>query len=208
MKRLIPVLLILGLLLCGCNGAEEAPTTAATTEATTVPTTEATEPATEPVTEPVEATIYRNPFNGAILEQPWSGRAVTFTIGNTDEARPQYGISKADIFYEITVEGGLTRCMPVFSDISGAKAIGSVRSARTYFISISRSYDAVFLHSGASVYAANLFNQHVVNHVNGDGAIFYRDAAREAAGYAYEHRHFVNTEKAVAYLNELLQETL
>lgn len=204
MKRLIPMLLILALLLCGCGGAEEAaPTTTAapTTEATTAPTTA---PATEPSTEATEpaATTYRHPLNGAVLDAPWTGRPVTFTIGNTDEARPQYGISQADIFYEICVEGGLTRCMPVFSDLSDVKAIGSVRSARTYFVSISRAYNAVFMHSGASYYAANVLNKNVVDHVNGDGAIFYRDEARKAAGYAYEHRHFVDGVKATDFLQK------
>ncbi len=204
MKRLIPAILALCLLLCACNGAE-APATETTatptTEAATVPTTEATVPTTEP---PV---VYRHPLNGAILEEPFTGRPVTFTIGNTREALPQYGISKADILYEITVEGGLTRCMPVFSDLSDVGPIGSIRSARTYFVSISRSYHSVFIHSGASVYAANLFNQNVVDHVNGDPSIFYRDAARRSAGYAVEHTHFTTGEKALPYLEENFEMT-
>ena len=208
MKRLIPVILIFGLLLCGCSGEEEAPASIATTQATTEATeattlpTEVTEPATEDTTPTEPATLYRNPFNGAPLSEPFTGRAVTFTIGNTDEARPQYGISQADIFCEITVEGGLTRCMPVFSDLSNVGPIGSIRSARTYFISISQAFDAIFLHSGASIYAANLFNSNPVTHVNADPAIFYRDQARAAAGYAYEHRHFVNGTKTYEYLTE------
>ena len=171
MKRILSVLLLLALLLCGCNAAEEAPTTTAapTTEPTTAPTTE---PATVPTTEatvPTEpAVVYRNPFNGQLLEAPFNGRAVTFTIGNTDEARPQYGISQADIFYEICVEGGLTRCMPVFSDLSNVGPIGSIRSARTYFVSISRAYDAVFMHSGGSSYALDLLRQGVVDEVDAD----------------------------------------
>ena len=199
MKRLIPALLALCLLLCACNGAETP-----ATETTATPTTEATTPTTEAAESPTEATeppvVYRNPFNGAILDEPFTGRAVTFTIGNTDAARPQYGISKADIFYEITVEGGLTRCMPVFTDLSAAKAIGSIRSARTYFISISRAYNAVFIHSGMSMFAGQVFAQDVVDHIDGSSAIFYRDADRAAQGYAYEHRHFVNAEKAINYL--------
>lgn len=202
MKRLIPALLVLALLLCGCNGAEEATTTAATTEATAAPTTEATAAPTTEATEPTAPVTYRHPLNGAILEAPYTGRPVTFTIGNTDEARPQYGISKADIFYEICVEGGLTRCMPVFSDLSDVGPIGSIRSARTYFVSISRAYNALFMHSGASYFAATLLNQNVVDHVNGDDAVFYRDADRAAAGYAYEHRHFVNGAKAHEFLQK------
>lgn len=202
MKRLIPVLLILSLLLCGCNGAKEVPTTAApTTEATVPPTTEATVPPTvPPTTEP--PVVYRHPLNGQLLDEPYTGRPVTFTIGNTTEALPQYGIGQADILYEITVEGGLTRCMPVFSDLSDVGPIGSVRSARTYFISISRAYGAVFMHSGASIYADNIFYGNVVDHVNADPAIFYRDSARQSAGYAMEHTHFTNGANALAFLEE------
>lgn len=204
MKRLIPVLLILTLLLCGCGGAQEAPTTTAvpTTEATVPPTTEATEP---PTTEPptTEAPVlYRHPLNGQLLETPYSGRPVTFTIGNTTEALPQSGISKADILYEITVEGGLTRLMPVFSDLSQVGAIGSVRSARTYFVSISRAYHSVFVHSGNSSYAGNLFAQGVVDHVNAEPTIFYRDQARVSSGYAWEHCHFTTGSNALAFLEQ------
>jgi len=203
MKRLLPVLLILSLLLCGCNGAEEAPTTTAvpTTEATVPPTTEATvPPTTEAPTEP--PVLYRHPLNGQLLEEPFTGRPVTFTVGNTTAALPQYGISKADVLYEITVEGGLTRCMPIFSDLSDVGPIGSIRSARTYFVSISRAYKSVFVHSGASNYAANLFYQGVVDHVNAEPSIFYRDADRRSAGYAIEHTHFTTGEKALPYLEE------
>ena len=207
MKRFLPILLILAMLLCGCNGAEEAPATstaAPTTEASTAATTEpATQPTTEPVTDPTEpAVVYRNPLNGAVLDEPWNSRPVTFTIGNTDEALPQHSIAQADILCEITVEGGATRCMPIFSDLSNVGKIGSIRSARTYFISISRAFDAVFIHSGASPFATNLFQQTVVNHLDADPAIFYRDADRAAQGYAYEHRHFVVGSDANEYIHE------
>ena len=202
MKQLLPLLLALALLLCGCNGAEATPTTTAapTTEATVPPTTEATEPPTTvpPTTEP--PVVYRHPLNGQLLEEPFTGRPVTFTIGNTTEALPQYGIGQADVFYEITVEGGLTRCMPIFSDLSNVGPIGSIRSARTYFVSISRAYHSVFVHSGASNHAYNLFNQDVVDHVNAEPAIFYRDSTRQSLGYAWEHCHFTKGTDALPFL--------
>ena len=36
-------------------------------------------------------------------------------VNNIVAARPQRGLSKADILFEIKVEGGITRFMPVFT---------------------------------------------------------------------------------------------
>lgn len=210
MKRLIPIFLILCLLLCACNGdASATPTTTAapTTEATTPPTTEATvPPTTEAPTEP--PVLYRHPLTGEPLDEPFTGRVVTFTVNNIAAAMPQHGISQADILYEITVEGGATRCLAVFTDLTDVGPIGSIRSARTYFVSLSKSYNAVFVHSGKSSYAQTLFNTGACDHVDADPAAFYRDSARQSAGYAYEHTHFTTGEKILALLNERFDMTV
>lgn len=196
MKRLIPALLALCLLLCACNGAEApATTTAAPTTEATVPTTEATVPTT---TEP--PVIYRHPLTGAQLEEPFTGRVVTFTINNIAAAMPQHGTSQADVIYEVTVEGGATRCLALFTNLSEVGPIGSIRSARTYFISLSRAYNAAFVHSGKSVYAQQDFTTGVIDHVDADPTAFYRDSARRSAGYAIEHTHFTTGEKILACL--------
>lgn len=196
MKQLIPALLALCLLLCACNGAEApATTTAAPTTEATEPTTEATVPTT---TEP--PVIYRHPLTGAQLEEPFTGRVVTFTINNIAPAMPQHGVSQADVIYEVTVEGGATRCLALFTNLSEVGPIGSVRSARTYFISLSRAYNAAFVHSGKSAFAQQDFNSGVVDHVDADPAAFYRDSARRSAGYAIEHTHFTTGEKILAVL--------
>ena len=197
MKRLIPALLALCLLLCACNGAEApATTTAAPTETTAAPTTEATTVST--TTEP--SIIYRHPLTGAQLEEPFTGRIATFTINNIAAAMPQHGTSQADVIYEVTVEGGATRCLALFTNLSEVGAIGSVRSARTYFISISRAYNAAFVHSGKSSFAQDVFNQGVIDHIDADPTAFYRDADRRNAGYAIEHTHFTTGEKILAVL--------
>ena len=197
MKRLIPALLALCLLLCACNGAEAPATTTAapTADAPTVATSEATVPTT---TEP--PVVYRHPLTGAELEEPFTGRVTTFTINNIAAAMPQHGTSQADVIYEVTVEGGATRCLALFTNLSEVGPIGSVRSARTYFISISRAYNAAFVHSGKSAYAQDVFNTGVIEHIDADPTAFYRDAARRSAGYAIEHTHFTTGEKILSVL--------
>lgn len=67
----------------------------------------------------------------------WSKwRPLGVMIENHEEARPQSGLSKADVVYEAVAEGGITRFMAVY--LCGVAAedvqVGPVRSARTYFL--------------------------------------------------------------------------
>ena len=72
MRRIFVSLLILALLLSGCAAQEAVETT--------VETTVVTEPETEPTTVPTEPPVYRNPLNGEILEEPYTGRIFAHTI--------------------------------------------------------------------------------------------------------------------------------
>ena len=54
-------------------------------------------------------------------------------VNNIVAARPQRGLSKADILFEIKVEGGITRFMPVFTDYKTVGEVGPVRSGRDQF---------------------------------------------------------------------------
>lgn len=62
---------------------------------------------------------------GVVPQRP----ALAVKIGNDPGARPQSGLQKADIIYEVQAEGGITRYIAVFQCHS-APAIGPVRSVR------------------------------------------------------------------------------
>ena len=89
MKRMIPMMLILALLLTGCASQPA--------EETTVATTAPTEATTEPTTVPTEPPVYRNPLNGEILDAPFDGRIYASTISNIRAALPHVSVTKADI---------------------------------------------------------------------------------------------------------------
>lgn len=81
------------------------------------------------------------PLNGKMYTEAekdiWSvRRPLGIMIENHTEARPQSGLSKADIIYEAVAEGGITRFMGIY--LCGTSAedvqVGPVRSARTYFL--------------------------------------------------------------------------
>jgi hypothetical protein len=111
---------------------------------------------------------------------------------------PRHSVSQADVLYEMLVEGGLTRCLAIYSDISQIGTIGSVRSARNNFIDIAMSYNAMFVHAGGSSYAYAMLKETRWNHIDGIGwglhGKFYRDQNRLDSGYSREHTLFTTGE--------------
>lgn len=97
------------------------------------------------------------PLNGAKFtkaeKEIWeTRRPLTVMIENHAEARPQSGLSRADIVYEAVAEGGIARFMGVFYCGAAAKnlTLAPVRSARTYFLDWVLEYDALYNHVGGA----------------------------------------------------------
>lgn len=150
MKKLIALLLIASMILCGC-GASTPATTEATTAPTEAPATEATEAPTETTEAPTEPpVVYRNPLNGEVLDEPYTGRIFAVTISNIRDALPHYGTMEADILMEMWVNGSIIRDLALYTDVSKAEAIGSVRSDRLMFNQIVKMYDAVLADAAGS----------------------------------------------------------
>lgn len=88
---------------------------------------------------------------------------------------PQGGLDKAQVIYEIIVEGGETRLMPVFWGTE-PEMIGSVRSSRHYFLDYAMEHDAIYVHFGWSPMAMNDISKFKINNINGvanGGEIFW-----------------------------------
>lgn len=79
---------------------------------------------------------------------------------------PQGGLDKAQIVYEVIVEGGLTRLMPVFWG-TNPEMIGPVRSARDYFLDYMMEYDAIYVHVGGSPQAGKDIKKLKINEIDG-----------------------------------------
>jgi hypothetical protein len=91
-------------------------------------------------------------------EKIWSTRRpLLVMIENQTDARPQSGLTNADIVYEAVAEGGITRFMGVFycNAVKGAANkydVGPVRSARTYFLDLASEYSdyPLYAHVGGA----------------------------------------------------------
>jgi hypothetical protein len=98
------------------------------------------------------------PINGAKFSKPakevWdSRRPLTASIENHADARPQSGLSFADVVYEAVAEGGITRFLAVFYCAAATQdvSIAPIRSARVYFVDWATEYqNPIFMHVGGA----------------------------------------------------------
>lgn len=99
-----------------------------------------------------EPTLFVNPLTGVADikdETKTKQRPVAIMVNNVAVAQSrQTGLSGADIIYETEVEGGITRLMAVYQDISALDKIGTVRSARYPYVDLALGHNAVYIHCG------------------------------------------------------------
>lgn len=144
----------------------------------------APEPEPEPEPEPAGPL---NPLTGledGIDQQTADRIPVAVMVSNSYNSLPQWGISQADILIEMIAEGRITRFLALFQNPAGLEALGSVRSARPYFIDMAQGFEAAYLHFGGSVPAYNLVGKRKdlidMDGIRGgyEGSLFIRDPSR------------------------------
>ncbi|MDW0117914.1 DUF3048 domain-containing protein [Sporosarcina thermotolerans] len=130
---------------------------------------------------------FQSPFIGALTEDENWARPVLATINNHPAARPQSGISQADVVYEFLAEGNMTRFLALFQS-ELPETVGPIRSARDYFVYLSKGMDAFYVAHGYSPDAKALLDRKYVDHINGmqyDGTLFKRSSDRKAPHNSY-----------------------
>lgn len=127
-------------------------------------------------------------------------RPYAVMINNNHAAWPQCGLQDAYLVYEIIAEGGISRMMALYKDTYPTK-VGSVRSARHYFIDYAEENDAIYIHWGGSPQAYSRIGKGIddLDGIALEGSMFFRDKTLKRA---YEHTGFVNLEKAKKYAEE------
>lgn len=182
----------------GCGDKEEVPPT------TKAPaTTEAVNTNPEPEAEPYVTGNY-NPLTGEsnYPEELLNNRPAFVSVENHPDARPQWGISTADIVWETVVEGDITRMLLMYADASRLPdKIGPTRSARHYFVELAEGFDAILIHYGGSPYAYNAISKYGTNNLDGMslGSTFSRDTSRNVA---IEHRAYTTQEKILKAIDD------
>ncbi len=120
------------------------------TERPTPPATPEPIPTPTP-TQPPQPEGPLDPLTGLPIGEEWvNRRPVAIMLNNLRQALPQQGQSQADIIYECLEEGGITRMMGVYQSLEDVGTVGSIRSARTYYLELALGHDAIFIHAGGS----------------------------------------------------------
>ncbi|MCM3630847.1 DUF3048 domain-containing protein [Paenibacillus glycanilyticus] len=159
-----------------------------TEEATTAPTA-SSEPEATPTAEPTPELAFTAPLTGLKRETEAAARPVAVMINNLKPARPQSGLTNADVVWEVLAEGGITRLVAIFqSTDKGTDPIGPIRSIRPYLIDIGESYGAILAHSGASNDAYDILQHQdkpYLDEISNAGSYFWRSKDRKAPHNLY-----------------------
>lgn len=134
-------------------------------------------------------------------------RPFAVIINNIEYANQhQQGTSQIDVLYEALAEGGITRMLGVYQGTDKIKRLGSVRSARHYFVSFASEWDAIFCHFGQTSYAISKIEELGVNNLSGlsaiGGVVYKRDYSLKPP-----HNVFTSGEKMLKGAKQLKYRT-
>ena len=165
-------------------------------------------PSDEPEEDPNEPKTESCPLNGSVhtkkAKEVWEKkRPLAVMIENHTEARPQSGLSTADIVYEAVAEGGITRFMAIYYCRPKDVQVGPVRSARTYYLDWLSEYDGLYAHVGGANTPgpADALGQIIrykikdLNQFSIGFPVFWRDYQRLGHPVATEHTMYSTTAK-------------
>lgn len=151
---------------------------------------------------PSEGKNLQTAINGKLVE-PASAerRPIAIVVENHPDARPQSGLSEADIVYESLTEGGITRFLALFQTALPNK-VGPIRSARPNFNYLANMWGAAYVHVGGSEQALEQITTGQLPRLTDlnefyNGKLFIRDD-----GQAAPHNAFTAIEKLRTWLRQ------
>ncbi|MDA8166413.1 MAG: DUF3048 domain-containing protein [Actinomycetota bacterium] len=159
------------------------------------PAAPATVAQTQTASSPPPPPTYKCPLDGTTQtdRNKTMNRPIVIQIDNAPAARPQSGLSKADIVYEEMAEGQITRYNAIFA-CRDVDTVGPVRSARLIDLELVPEYQALLSNSGASSGTAAALKAASADVPNLDDATVPSAYRRSSNRYA-PHNLYLNTAK-------------
>lgn len=202
MKRFVSIFLALCIAAASMTACTKSPASESQPSSQAASTAQS---ASEPAVQEEE------PYNAALLtglekdaDYPEGRRFTAVMVNNisegaTHQARPQAGLSDADILVEIKAEGGITRFMALYENYETMPRVGPVRSARHQFFQLILPFHPMYVHVGESVVQTEYKNNYDYSDfdLNGDvlSTLGHRDSDFRARGVATEHTYVTSGEE-------------
>lgn len=178
------MVIMLSLTACGGGDGKQQPPEETPTQ---TPSEEPTLPTQVPVT-------FSAPYTGLPHEVEPVNRPIAVMVNNFSAARPQSGLTNADVVWEVLAEGGITRLIAIFQSTNAlTDTIGPIRSNRPYLIDVADSYKAVMSHAGASPEGYGILQKQkkpYLDEISNAGPYYWRSKDRKAP-----HNLYSNLEK-------------
>ncbi|PAV28011.1 lipoprotein YerB [Virgibacillus profundi] len=184
MRKLVCFFLVLLILMAACSKEEKDAQDNGEKENTLEQKNEA--PGVGETTEEVENIF---PLTGIGTNEAVDNRIISVMVNNHSLARPQTGLSEADIVFELLAEGSITRFLALYQS-ELPDVVGPVRSAREYYFELANGYDALYVYHGAAAFIDEMIQNRGIEFLNGsiydnDGKLFKREAFRKAPHNSY-----------------------
>lgn len=113
-------------------------------------------------------------------------RPVAVMVDNEKTALPHYGLTEADVVYELmnsTANGRITRLMAVVKDWGKITQFGNVRSARQTNVMLAAEWNAILCHDGGPFYINEWVAREYSNNLSGGFSRINNGKAREFTEY-------------------------
>jgi len=219
-SMIISFMLTIIILLTSCAPKNEVlETTVALSESslspeTTAPVDTSAETTAATVTEPIPSNSLGavNPLTGVanMRYENLGMRSIGIVVNNHIYSIPQRGLHRADVIYEYETEGGQTRLLAMFADISTVPEIGSLRSARVISSDLCAGTNSIYIHFGYNERVPDHLKQNNIQAIDGnvlcaysghsvdgkitlsDNLFFYRDDAWKRDREQIEHTAVTN----------------
>ena len=134
--------------------------------------------------------MYRSELTNEWIDESLKNqRPVAIMVDNEKKALPHYGLTQADVVYEMmnsTKNGKITRLMALVKDWKTIEQFGSIRSVRPTNFLLAAEWNAILIHDGGPFYIDEYAAQPYSSNISGG-------FSRIDNGKAYEFTEYVCT---------------
>ena len=214
-KTLAAVLIAVGLMMTGCGGENTsvsspiqtpAPISMGEKDNTTTSGTNSSSAAEESKGTKEEEVApehsYRSELTNEWIDEDLKDqRPIAVMVDNEKTALPHYGLTEADVVYEImnsTLNDRITRFMVLVKDWESITQLGSIRSVRPTNFMLAAEWNAVLCHDGGPFFIDTWVAKDYTNNFSGGFASFSNGKATEFTEYI-TYDKYTNSNKGKTY---------